>query len=192
MRNVVRELIAERQPHSKYVVEQVNVRQLGIGETKDCFHNACGMAKTDIDKRYKVVSGWLIGEYDNEANGTALIQHYWNYDTKTNEYVDITPNIDDRQSYKYVVDTDLVMYSQQPHIYEVIEDCVGHSMWFSNGKFSLVTKPFLTHIPLSESAPLETKLFYMDFSGVREINRKLRSGIAIDDIVLGEEQLEVA
>ena len=37
MRNVVRELIAERQPHSKYVVEQVNVRQLGIGKAKDCY-----------------------------------------------------------------------------------------------------------------------------------------------------------
>ena len=192
MRKVVRELIAKRQPQSKYLVEQVDVKQIGGGKAKDCFHNTLTLRKTDADGRYKVVSGWLVGEFDREADGTALIQHYWNFDTKANEYVDITPNIDNRQTYKYVVDTDLVLYSQQPHIYEVIDDCVGHSMWYSNGKFSLVTKPFLTHIPLGESATLDTSLFYMDFSGVREINRKLRSGIALDDIVLGEEQMEVA
>lgn len=178
MRKAVRELIIQRQQHSKYVVEQVDVKQMAVGggRAKDCFNNSVDFAVQNSDReRYKIVSGWLVGEYDEKANGTALIQHYWNYDTKTKEYIDITPNIDDRDmTYKYVVDTELMAYSQQPHIYEIIDDCVGHSMWYSKGKFSLVTKPFLTQIPVGNSSSLGTELFFMDFGGVDKINRALK------------------
>jgi|TARA_B100001079_G_C16022421_1_gene345050 hypothetical protein len=110
MRKVVRELIAERQPHSQFVVEQVNVRQLGIGKAKDCFHNAVATAENDTTSNIKIVSGWLVGEYDKSVNGTALIQHYWNYDKEAKQYFDITPNIDDEMTHKYVVDTELMNY----------------------------------------------------------------------------------
>jgi hypothetical protein len=39
-----------------------------------------------------------------------LIQHYWNYDKEAKQYFDITPNIDDEMTHKYVVDTELMNY----------------------------------------------------------------------------------
>ena len=174
MRKVVRELIQQRQQRSEDLLEQVDVKQVGGGRAKDCFNNSVDFAVQNSDReRYKIVSGWLVGEFQREDNGTAIIHHYWNYDTKTKEYIDITPNIDGTQTYKYVIDTDLMFYSQQPHIYEIIDDCVGHSMWYSNGKFSLVTKPFLTQIPVGNCG-LGTELFFMDFGGVDKINRALK------------------
>ena len=107
MRKVVRELIAERQPHSKYVVEQVDVEQIGKGKGKDCFNNAVAIAESDTTDNIHIISGWLVGEYDEFSNGTALIQHYWNYDAASKKYFDITPSIDDTQTYIYVVDTGL-------------------------------------------------------------------------------------
>ena len=47
-------------------------------------------------------------------------------------------------------------------------------MWYSKGKFSLVTKPFLTQIPVGNSSSLGTELFFMDFGGVDKINRALK------------------
>tara|TARA_R110002074_G_scaffold354583_1_gene526483 strand:+ start:52 stop:594 length:543 start_codon:yes stop_codon:yes gene_type:complete len=175
MRKAVRELLKQRQQSSEDLLKQVDVKQVGGGRAKDCFNNSVDFAVQNSDReRYKIVSGWLVGEFDREFNGTAIIHHYWNYDTKTKEYIDITPNIDDRDmTYKYVVDTELMAYSQQPHIYEIIDDCVGHSMWYSNGKFSLVTKPFLTQIPVGNCG-LGTELFFMDFGGVDKINRALK------------------
>lgn len=174
MRKAVRELIRQRQQHSKYVVEQVDVKQVAVGVENRCFQNAIRTAENDTTHNIKIVSGWLVGEYDEKANGTALIQHYWNYDVKGKYYFDITPTSKSEQIHKYVVDTELMTYSQQPHIYDVIDDCIGHSLWYSNGKFSLVTKPFLTQIPLGESATLETSLFFMDFGGVDKINKALK------------------
>ena len=164
MRKVVRELIQQRQQRSEDLLEQVDVKQVGGGRAKDCFKNSVDFAVQNSDReRYKIVSGWLVGEFQREDNGTAIIHHYWNYDTKTKEYIDITPNVDGTQTYKYVIDTDLMFYSQQPHIYEVIDDCVGHSIWYSNGKWSLVDKDLNKGEISSLSADVFFKPFECDF-----------------------------
>jgi len=166
MRRAVREIIRARQPHSTDLLQQVKVEQVGGWRAKDCFNNSVDFATDNVDRhRYKIVSGWIVGEFDAVANGTAVIQHYWNYDVKANRYIDVTTNTDAKQIYHYVIDTELMAHSQQPHVYDAIDDCVGHSMWFSEGRFSLVTKPFLTRIPISDTTPLSAHLFYMDFGG---------------------------
>jgi hypothetical protein len=74
MRKAVRELLRERQPYSDYVVGQVDVKQLGVGLENCCFDNAVTMVENDSSNNFKLVSGWMVGEYDKSANGTALIQ----------------------------------------------------------------------------------------------------------------------
>ena len=166
MRRAARELIKARQAHSADLLEQVKVEQIGGWKPKDCFNNSVEFAAKNKERdRYTIVSGWLVGEFIEGANGTPIIQHYWNYDTKKKRYIDVTSNAGAKQTYCYVVDTDLAAYSQQPHIFDTIADCVGHSLWFSDGKFSLVVKPFLKRILISDTTPLSANLFYMDFSG---------------------------
>lgn len=164
MRRAVREIIRARQPHSTDLLQQVKVEQVGGWRARDCFNNSVDFATENVDRhRYKIVSGWIVGEFDPVANGTAAIQHYWNYDVKEDRYIDVTTITNNEQTYHYLIDTELMAYSQQPHIYDAIDDCVGHSLWFSDGSFSLVTKPFLTHIPISKTTPLSADLFYASF-----------------------------
>ena len=164
MRRAARELIKARQSHSADLLEQVKVEHVGGWRAKDCFNNSVDFATDNVDKhRYKIVSGWMVGEFNEVANGTPIIQHYWNYDAKEDRYIDVTTIEDKEQTYHYVIDTELMAYSQQPHIYETVDDCVGHSLWFSDGSFSLVTKPRLTHIPINKNTPLSVDLFYANF-----------------------------
>ena len=166
MRRAARELIKARQAHSADLLEQVKVEQVGGWKPKDCFNNSVDFVTQHKEgDRYKIVSGWLVGEFNEIANGTPIIQHYWNYDAKENRYIDVTTNTGARQTYCYVVDTELAAYSQQPHVFDAIADCVGHSLWLSDGRFSLVVKPLLNRIPISDTTPLSANLFYMDFGG---------------------------
>lgn len=168
MRRAARELIKARQPVSADFLEQVQVEQVGGWRAKDCFNNSVNFATNNVDRhRYKIVSGWMVGEFNEVANGTPIIQHYWNYDVKEDRYIDVTTIKNNEQTYHYVIDTELMAYSQQPHIYDAIDDCVGHSLWFSDGSFSLVTKPFLTQIPVNKNMPLSANLFFRDFGGER-------------------------
>ena len=47
---------------------------------------------------------------DTEKNWFCGARLYWNYDKEAKQYFDITPNIDDEMTHKYVVDTELMNY----------------------------------------------------------------------------------
>lgn len=132
MYKATRKLIQARQRHSKYVIEQVRVENVGGGKANDCFINACNAI--DRSREIKIVSGWVVKAFDTFQNSTEIIQHFWNVDRNGN-YFDTTPLMKNN-AVEYVVDTDICHYGQE-HI-EEIDSCVASSLLLKNDKFIAV------------------------------------------------------
>ncbi len=132
MRKATRYFIKSRQPHCKYVVEQItNVRKLNTGQHAQCFKNSHSLInRTD---GVKIVSGWLIGPYDSHNNITPIIQHWWNADK--NGHFDSTPDISN--DYVYVIDIDLFDFASLN--YSNISSCVSSSLILNDSKFFLIS-----------------------------------------------------
>lgn len=163
MKRAVRELIKARQPHAKYVVEEVAVEHVGGRKHNDCFTNCADFVEEHTStRRYKVVSGWLVDEYDADTDATAITQHYWLYDTKHNRHIDVTNFDGDIADMSYVTDVDLMLYSQTN--FDEVSNCVGHSLWYENRQWFLVYGD--RHKGLHKSkkpfSKLPTPLFYSD------------------------------
>ena len=131
MYKATRKLIQARQPLSKYVIEAVQVKQVGGGKANACFDNACD--QIDRSKGITIVSGWVVGSYDKYKNSTEIVQHFWNAD-KDGRYFDTTPLIG--SDVEYVIDTDICHYGQQR--FDDIDSCVASSLLFRNEKFLAV------------------------------------------------------
>ncbi len=132
MYKATRKLIQARQQHSKYVIEKVNVKNIGGGKANACFINACNAI--DRSKGVTIVSGWIVGEFNRFKNSTEIVQHFWNVDRNGN-YFDTTPLMGNDEV-EYVVDTDICHYGQE-HIDE-IDSCVASSLLLKNDKFIAV------------------------------------------------------
>lgn len=133
MFKATRELIKARQPHTKFVVEQVFVKQTGSGTANQCFQNA-----TDdqmLATGNKVVSGWVVSAYDSQKNSTAIVQHWWNADAN-GSYFDTTPNIGINT--EYVIDSEIADFGQEN--FDQLKDLVALSLLFQNGEFFGVEK----------------------------------------------------
>ena len=133
MYKATRELIKTRQPYTKYVLEQVFVKQVGGGIANQCFQNATD--ESLLAKGNKVVSGWVVNAYDSERGSTAIVQHWWNIDTNGN-YFDITPDVDG--ALEYVVDSEISEYGQDN--FDELKNLVAISLLFQNGDFFGVEK----------------------------------------------------
>jgi len=131
MYKATRKLIQARQQLSKYVIETVQVKQIGGGKANACFDNA--FDQIDRSKGITIVSGWIVGSYDKYKNSTEIVQHFWNAD-RQGRYFDTTPLIGD--GVEYVVDTDISHYGQEH--YEEIDSCVAASLLFKDDKFLAV------------------------------------------------------
>ena len=131
MYKATRDFIKARQQFSKYVVEQVSVKQIDGGERNDCFNNACDTI--DRTKGIKHTSGWIIGKLNKFTNSTEIIQHFWNVDKDGNHF-DTTPLIG--SEFEYVIDCEINAYGQQ-HI-DNLDSCVASSLLLKNGKFFAV------------------------------------------------------
>jgi hypothetical protein len=133
MYKATRELIKARQPHAKYVLEQVFVRNVGGGAANQCFQNATNDEL--VKKGNKIVSGWLVSTFDINKKSTAIIQHWWNVDGDGN-YFDTTPGVD--PTVEYVIDTSIVEYGQNN--YDNLDNLVALSLLFKDGDFYTVDK----------------------------------------------------
>ena len=131
MYKATRDFIKARQQFSKYVVEQVSVKQIVGGERNDCFNNACDTI--DRTKGIKHTSGWIIGKFNKFTNSTEIIQHFWNVDKDGNHF-DTTPLIG--SEFEYVIDCEINAYGQQH--YDNVDSCVASSLLLKNGKFVAV------------------------------------------------------
>ena len=131
MYKATRDFIKARQQFSKYVVEQVSVKQIDGGERNECFNNACDTI--DRTKGIKHTSGWIIGKFNKFTNSTEIIQHFWNVDKDGNHF-DTTPLIG--SEFEYVIDCEINAYGQQH--YDNVDSCVASSLLLKNGKFVAV------------------------------------------------------
>lgn len=131
MYKATRDFIKARQQFSKYVVEQVSVKQIDGGKPNDCFNNACDAI--DRTKGIKHTSGWIIGKFNKFTNSTEIIQHFWNVDKDGNHF-DTTPLIG--SEFEYVIDCEINAYGQQN--YDNVDSCVASSLLLKNGKFVAV------------------------------------------------------
>ncbi len=133
MYRATRTFIAARQPHTKYVVETVRVRQLGTKPKNCCFQNA-----TDdglMEQGFKAVSGWLIGPYCSATKSTEIIAHWWNIDP-TGTHIDLTSGVE--SDCEYVVDSSIAEVGQQ--MYDRLDDLVACSLLLKENKFFSIEK----------------------------------------------------
>ena len=109
MKKATRILLNHR-PNAKHVlVEKVYVED---ALQNHCYQNAIKLADTN-EKDMIIVSGWLVGDFFGER-GTAIIPHYFVVNIKTRKYYDATPlNANDKQSYEYVRDIEIMTYSHK-------------------------------------------------------------------------------
>jgi hypothetical protein len=122
-----RKFIKQRQSFSKYVVEKVNVRQIGGGLENDCFNNAYKVL--DREKGIRIVSGWIIEPFNALTNSTEIVQHWWNIDRNGN-YFDTTFT---NHNAEYIVDSALAEFTND--FYDDINSCVGSSLLLKDNCF---------------------------------------------------------
>lgn len=152
MKKATRYFIKSRQPHCKYVVDQIaNVRKLNTGLHNQCFKNAHSLINRADGVR--LVSGWLIGPYDSHNNITPIIQHWWNADK--NGHFDITPDISN--DYDYIIDMDLFDFASIN--YSNISSCIAFSLILNNSKF-FIFKDNDFDITLSKPVNLNTGVLF--------------------------------
>jgi hypothetical protein len=133
MYKATRTFITKRQPFTNYVVEVVQVRQLGLRPKNQCFQNS-----TDdelLASGYKVVSGWIVLPYDASSDSTEIVAHWWNINPNS-QFVDLTSGIP--SNVQYVVDTEIAEVGQER--YESLTDLVAQSLLLKGGEFFLVNK----------------------------------------------------
>ena len=179
MYKATRDFIKARQQFSKYVVEQVSVKQIDGGERNDCFNNACDTI--DRTKGIKHTSGWIIGKFNKFTNSTEIIQHFWNVDKDGNHF-DTTPLIG--SEFEYVIDCEINAYGQQ-HI-DNLDSCVASSLLLKNGKFFAVDADQNGRLVYRNIGSLSTnKLFEKVSKGseVDEASAYERNTISIDEYI---------
>ena len=153
MYKATREFIKARQPHTKYLIQQIfGVNKIGGGVENDCFHNSYN--SIDRDKKHSIVSGWVIGQYDVINNCVPVIQHWWNVDA-AGRHFDTSPNIAD--SYEYLIDMAIAEFGKDN--FDEVKAVVTKSLMYRDGDFYKVNN--LEPFDITKLDKLETKLFFV-------------------------------
>ena len=109
MKKATRTLLKLRESSQLVSVESIDIEGTVANQ---CYQNSCKFADSN-EKELIVMSGWLVGDFLGER-GTALIPHYWVVNEVTKKHYDPTPkNIDDKQSYEYVMDFDIMKFGYE-------------------------------------------------------------------------------
>ena len=156
MYRATREFINARQPHTRYVLELVNVTKLHSMPANACFANAT--QDSLLEKGNKVVSGWIVDRFDSRTQSTEIVQHWWNIGTD-GKHFDSTTGV--RPHMEYVVDSGISEYGQA--MYNMLDDLVAMSLLYKQGRFWGVKQSdgALVHVPLSSLSSEE--LFKLNF-----------------------------
>jgi hypothetical protein len=127
MYKITRDLIKIRKPHNEFI-EHVNVKQIGGGEPKRCYENACKL--NDENPKLKIVSGWFVNKWDTEKKSCYIIAHYWNLDENDN-FIDIS--IEPETEGEYVADGEIGIFAQNN--YDALLSSVCSSIFVQDNKF---------------------------------------------------------
>lgn len=156
MYKATRELIKERQKHSEYVLEVVNIDRRPSMKIGRCMRNSSEYAEDNDD--LMLVSGWLVYPYNELTQSTEIVQHWWNFSISESQHFDVTMgNFDDCE---YVFDIALHEYASHNH--DAIASTVGKSLLLKNGKFQAVEE-ISGELKYGEIASLETKNIFRHY-----------------------------
>ena len=133
MYKATREFIKLRQPHTIYKLDVVVVKKTNTKAANECYDNAFEECEKGIG--VKIVSGWVVNQFDPLTNSTAIVQHWWNIDNK-GTYYDTTQNL--TANLEYIVDSAISEYGREN--FDELQDMVAASLLFQNNKFSAVRK----------------------------------------------------
>ena len=157
MYKATNEFIKARQPFSKYLIEhKFGIKKIGGGVENDCFHNSYNTI--DREKGISIVSGWVVGPYDQINNCSPIIQHWWNVDSE-GKHFDTSPNIAD--NFEYVIDIALAEFGIEN--FEKVTAVVTKSLMYRDGSIYRVDD--LDAFVITVLKKLETKeLFHFSNS----------------------------
>lgn len=131
MYRATREFIKARQVYAEDKLEVVKVQQTGTRETNRCFENAVSEAEENRPA-VQIVSGWVVDTFNKGMNGSAITQHYWNYNIHEDKYYDTT--LEGKTQLEYVTDSDIQVFAQE--IMDELDSCVAMSVfWGKNGEY---------------------------------------------------------
>lgn len=126
-----KEFIKQRQLYSPQPVEYVIVKNMGGGISNDCYGNSYKLRLQD--KNYFMVSGWLILPYSKVDKCVKVVQHWFNINLKTIEYVDTSPV---EKNAEYVADMNLYKYCTEND--EKMKTHVALSLIYEDERFKSV------------------------------------------------------
>lgn len=151
MYKATRELIKERQKHSEYVLEVVNVERRPTMTMGRCLRNSNEYIAGNDD--LMLVSGWLVYPYNEQTKSTEIVQHWWIFSISEAQHFDVT--IGNFNGCEYVFD--IAIHEYASHNHDAIASTVGKSLLLKDGKFQAVEE-------------LSGELKYSDIDSLETIN----------------------
>ena len=131
MYKATKELIEQRQPFCTSLIKVVEVTNLGGGLINDCYGNAWRLKNKD--RNYFIVSGWFILPLNEEHNYIRIVQHWFNRDVRTKQYVDTSPV---EKNAEYVADMNLYEFCTENDAN--LTTHVASSLIYENDRFKTV------------------------------------------------------
>jgi hypothetical protein len=120
--------LTRRQLFCKSPLDVVCVESIGGGAVIECFGNAHSQFS---QQGVTIVSGWLAEPRQHSQAHRQFTQHWWNFDQRSSEYFDISPEIE--KGAIYILDRDIALFAIDNNAR--LSSCVSSSVVYSNGEF---------------------------------------------------------
>ena len=156
MYKATREFINARKKHTDSPLRLPStVRKLESGLPNQCLKNSRNFANEQkaLGNEVIMISGWIVHPYDKVSESTEIVQHWWNSDSKGNNF-DTTPCVSDEL--EYVIDFDINNFAYTHS--DKLQSHVGMSLLYKNGKFFQLKNA--QSMQLEEIKELKTELFF--------------------------------
>ena len=134
MESALLKFLTRRQAFCKRTLDVVCVESLGGGAVNTCFGNAYEQLR---QQGVTIVSGWLAEPLQPMQHSQAqrqFTQHWWNFNERSGEYFDTSPEIE--KGAIYILDYDIALYSIDNK--ECLSSCVSRSVVYCSGEFYTV------------------------------------------------------
>lgn len=137
MESALLKFLTRRQAFCKRTLDVVCVESIGGGSVNGCFGNAYDQLR---QQGVSIVSGWLaeplqpLQPMQHSQAQRQFTQHWWNFDERSREYFDTSPEI--RKGSIYILDHDIALFAVDNN--ERLSSCVSRSVIYWTGGFYTV------------------------------------------------------
>ena len=128
MESPLLKFLIRRQIFCKTALDVVCVDSIGGGAAIECFGNA---HKQLLHDEVTIVSGWLAEPGQASQAQRQFTQHWWNFDQRSREYFDTSPEIE--KGSIYIMDRDIALFAIDNN--ERLSSCVCCSVVYSSDGF---------------------------------------------------------